>query len=489
MLPIADYNLKKSALKRQYREALQNVDTSALMSNPYVAEGIQRMEAKRALTGRGLYTGRGAYSGMNFLKDVRKAGRILGTNKLTTGLMNKYGGMGLYTGRGAYDESSNELMSGSMSSSAVISSAGDETGSIIISNREYVGDIFAPSTSGVFEVQAFPLNPGLEQTFPWLAQLAANYEEYEFIQLVFDFKSAIQDVNSSNGQVGTIITATNYNPALPNFTDKPSMAAYYGSLSGKTTDDQTSGVECDPVKLSGSPGSYVRTNPVLTGEDLKTYDHGIFQLATHNIPTAMLNGTLGELYVTYSVKLRKPKFLTGRGLAITRCLYVSGTGTETNTLLMGTVAALLKGQQNNINVVVALTSNTITLTFPAYYAGNVEVKLSVEGTTMVGQIISADAVSGQVAKISDIFATGYTSADTPSNAVLASSASQGLWIGHYKIQPATNASNNVITLTTAITASASLVQSSLDICEYNTSLNGTTGAPILINAAGTVVVP
>jgi len=185
MLPIADYNLKKSALKRQYREALQNVDTSALMSNPYVAEGIQRMEAKRALTGRGLYTGRGAYSGMNFLKDVRKAGRILGTNKLTTGLMNKYGGMGLYTGRGAYDESSNELMSGSMSSSAVISSADDETGSIIISNREYVGDIFAPSTSGVFEVQAFPLNPGLEQTFPWLAQLAANYEEYEFIQLVF----------------------------------------------------------------------------------------------------------------------------------------------------------------------------------------------------------------------------------------------------------------------------------------------------------------
>lgn len=90
----------------------------------------------------------------------------------------------MYSGRGSYAR--NEVMVG-----------GDETGSICISNREYVGDIFAPSASGTFSVTPFPLNPGLEQSFPWLSQLAANYEEYEFIQLVFEFKSVFPNTAST----------------------------------------------------------------------------------------------------------------------------------------------------------------------------------------------------------------------------------------------------------------------------------------------------
>ena len=65
------------------------------------------------------------------------------------------------------------------------------------------------------------------------------------------------------------------------------MVTYYGSNSSKTTDNFVHGIECDPGKLSGSPGSYVRTNPILNGEDLKTYDHGNFQVATHDIPSGI----------------------------------------------------------------------------------------------------------------------------------------------------------------------------------------------------------
>jgi hypothetical protein len=489
MLSKTDYNLRKSALKRQYQEALQSVDTSGLMANPFVAEGIQKMEAKKALTGRGLYEGRGAYSGMKFLKDIRKAGRILGTNKITTGLMNRFAGQGMYSGRGAYG---NEVMSGSELRSPTIDAVGDETGSIIISNREYVGDIYGPSSSGAFNVTSFPLNPGLEQTFPWLAQIAANYEEYEMIQLVFEFASSIQDVNSSNGQVGTIICATNYNASQPAFTDKPTMAAYYGSQSSKTTDDLVHGVECDPAKLSGVQGHYVRVNPVLTGESLKEYDHGLFQLATHNIPTSMLNGTLGELYVTYKVLLRKPKFLTGRGLAISRALFVSGAGTEATTLIMGTDAGLLKGQQNNLNVAVVLTANTIKLTFPAYYAGTVAVSIFVEGTSLTGSILSSTtgiASTGQVTFVSDIYGTQSTSSsDLPTAQMKCDSATQCVYVFHAKLQPATNATDNTITLTTAITA-GTIVQGQMDIVEYNTSFNDVNGRPVLVNTAGTVVVP
>jgi len=436
--------------------------------------------------GRGLYEGRGK---LNW-RDIEGAGHRFLTkgipNIIKAGsAMKSFMGRGLYSGRGGY-QNANEVMSGGTSNSASISSMGDETGSICISNREYVGDIFAPSTTGTFNVTAFPLNPGLEQTFPWLSQLAANYEEYEFIQLVFEFVSSIQDVNSSNGQVGTVITATNYNASQPVFTDKPQMAAYYGSVSGKTTDDQTHGVECDPDKLSGSAGSYIRTNPVLVGESLKEYDHGFFQLATHNIPSAMLNGTLGELFVTYKVMLRKPKFLTGRGLAITRALFVSG-GSETAALVLGTQALLLKGQQNNLNVKVELSSNTIKLTFPAYYAGNLEIRIACEGSTTAGGFFTTPAVAGNVTLVDDIYGT-RSSGDTPSSFTGCLTTDGGLGVIHCRVQPATNATDNTLTITTAVTA-VSISQGSLDLFEYNTSFNNASNAPVLVNSAGTVTVP
>ena len=472
--------------------------TPALGANA-LASAQQRIAARQMFGGRGLYTGRGG-----FLEDVESVGHRFLTKGIPNmvkagGALKGLFGRGMYSGRGGYE--ANEVMAGGSSNSAEITSAGDETGSICITNREYVGDIFGPSTSGTFDVTAFPLNPGLEQTFPWLSQLAANYEEYEFIQLVFEFKSSIQDVNSATGQVGTIITATNYNASQPLFTDKPQMAAYYGSVSGKTTDDQTHGVECDPAKLSGSAGSYVRTNPVLTGEDLKTYDHGIFQLATHNIPgipnsstfPGLLNGTLGELYVYYKVMLRKPKFLSGRGLAITRALFVSGAGTETLTFPMGTQAGLLSGQQNNIKILVALTANTISLTLPAYYAGNLELKLYTEGTTLTSNVSTLAAVSGNIVKVADIYGSTATAGDSPVDSVgLANNVNGALFIAHFRVQPATNAVNNVIVITTNFTAGA-ITQSQLDICEYNTAFNSVVnnvmGAPVLVNTAGTVVVP
>jgi len=472
--------------------------TPALGENA-LASAQQRIAARQMFGGRGLYTGRGG-----FLEDVESVGHRFLTKGIPNlvkagGALKGLFGRGMYSGRGAYQR--NEVMEGGNSSSAEITSAGDETGSICISNREYVGDIFAPATTGTFDVTAFPLNPGLEQTFPWLSQLAANYEEFEFIQLIFEFKSSIQDVNSANGQVGTIITATNYNASQPLFSDKPQMAAYYGSVSGKTTDDQTHGIECDPSKLSGSAGSYVRTNPVLTGEDLKSYDHGIFQLATHNIPTAMINGTLGELFVYYKVMLRKPKFLTGRGLAITRALFVSGNGTETIALPMGTVAGLLSGQQNNLRVVLDMnpalgsppvaTTGTIRLTIPAYYAGNLEIKLQLE-TTGLTVWNPAVTYTGNVVSISDIYATGTGTGDAPANQFAVASGVLATATFHVRVQPATNAINNTVIITTNI-AGTSVTQGQLDITEYNTgfnsTVNGLLGAPILVNSAGVVTVP
>lgn len=450
------------------------------------------------------YTGRGRYYGKAI---GGLAGRLLGAKFGLSPELEKLGGIagdkltdlihgrGLYTGRGEYEKTNtNELMASSSLSSPQFLSVPDESGSLIVKHREYIGDIFAPPVATVsdFSVQAFPINPGLEQTFPWLSQIAQNYEEYELVQCVFEFVSTVQDINSSNGQVGTIITATQYNPSEGNFTDKPAMAAYAHAVSGKSTDNQTHGVECDPQKLSGSEGKYIRANPVLVGEDLKTYDHGRFQLATHNIPSAMASGTLGELYVNYCVKLRKPKFFTGRGLGLTRSIFVAdqtaGSGI-TSDFVLGTDAGALVGRQNNLAIKVERTTGVIKCTFPAYYGGRISVVFRVEGTGFTWSGAPTYTLAGNVTFVNDQYAAGASTGDDP---WYISGFREGTGISRLislNIEPATNAQDNVFQINmgaSTFSGTPTINQSALEFSEYNSF--GSAGAPQLVNAAGTPVV-
>ena len=93
------------------------------------------------------------------------------------------------------ETSKNQLMSGP-GPSRLTSHIMDETNSIEIANTEYIGDILPTSSS--FQTQYFlSINPGLPATFPWLANIAQFYEEYEFSQLIFTFKSMVTDGNIS----------------------------------------------------------------------------------------------------------------------------------------------------------------------------------------------------------------------------------------------------------------------------------------------------
>jgi hypothetical protein len=456
------------------------------------------MRRETGYTGRGMYHGRGMYTGrgMYFAPAAAyAAGKAVdyavANPKATRKFFSNVGRRLL--GRGEY-EMSNELIAGSSNSPPMFSSAGDEAGALTVSHREYVGDIFAPEAASVsqFTVQSFPLNPGLEQTFPWLSQIAQNYEEYEMKQCVFEFVSTVQDINSTNGQVGTVITATQYNPSEGDFKDKPAMAAYAHSVSGKSTDNQTHGVECDPKKLSGSEGKYVRANPVMSGEDLKTYDHGRFQLATHNIPSAMASGTLGELYVQYTVCLRKPKFFTGRGLGLTRSLFVAdkdAKGGMTHTHPLSTDALRLEGQQNNLNISVVASNNTLTCTLPAYYGGNLRVSLVVEGTGTLtyGSNPVTSAVSGNVTKIADQYGAGLhgsNASDSPGSELSLFSTERLVYLLSVRVEPSTAAVDNVIVITTDID-SGTLEQSCLEFTEYNTY--GQDSAPVLIDSGGSII--
>lgn len=509
---IANYKFSKGLPWGEYgamrvkRGTDENIERfGATYKDASADQKARRAEAR--YTGRGMYTGRGSYFGRALGSAVGAvAGRAMpipGVDGAQLGgfLGSKAGnylGMGMYTGRGKYNQT-NELMGGSVNASPSFVSVPDESGSLIVAHKEYIGDIFAPATADVsdFVVQSFPINPGLEQTFPWLSQIAQNYEEYELIQCVFEFTSTVQDINSTNGQVGTIIAATNYNPSAALFNDKPSMAAYAHSVSGKSTDNVISGVECDPDKVSGSAGKYIRANPVLTGEDLKSYDHGKFQLATHNIPVAMASGTLGELYVVYTVKLRKPKFFTGRGLGLTRFMTVCKDNISKLYPFGTSTSVQLNAQQNNLAIKVEPqapngTQAQTLITWPAYYAGRMRIIMHIESTVAGAGFLGSDrivagaAVGGNVELVSDIYGA-ISGGDSPASGSQQMGAEGGIAILDVRVEPSTNATDNTLLIVSNLIGSGGLVLegSSIDISEYNSF--GSLGAAALVNSAGTVV--
>lgn len=474
-------------------------------------------QSLRVLRDKSKAEGRGAYK---LGKAIRKFGAgkfgqaLQGSATMAAmGAMGVMGGSGMYTGAGEY---TNDLINNGDANAVVPQFALESDEGICISKREYVSEIYGPPPiSGVpgtatvpFSVQSFPLNPGLEGTFPWLSQIAMNYDEYELVQCIFTFKSTTtESTSSTNGQVGTIIMATNYNSAAPNFTDKVTMMQYAFANSERLTRSCQHGVECDPDKLSGSAGDYIRNNPVVVGQDLKTYDHGKFQIAVANCAPAFSNISIGELWVSYTVKLRKPKFYEALGLGISKDVFVSSGG-ETNTVLFGT--NVLKGQQNNIGCLLTQpAASQARVTFPAPYKGIVKVMITCASGVLAGVRTAytncgytAYAVTGNVSLVADLYGNGIFGGevlDTPTGVLTYQNNDQGfLVVFHLRVDIATGGVDNTFTLTYQILSGGAVPsQAYVEVAEYNSGFSySATGlaavgndAPVFINNGGVVTIP
>jgi len=226
--------------------------------------------------------------------DLGKLGRTLG------GMAGRFAA-GRVLGSGSY-QVGNALM-GAGNVTRPMTSVMDETGDIIVSHREFIQAI-TPSSAN-FQTQFFqPINPGLSGFAPWLSQIAQYFEEYELMQCIFEFKSLVTEGNAT--AAGEVIIATQYNPLNSAFYSQSNMENYDYAMSCKMTDSMAHGVECDPSKRAGATAEYVRTGAVPTGQDAKTYDHGVTQVATVGAAAGV---TIGNLYVYYKVRLSKSKVL------------------------------------------------------------------------------------------------------------------------------------------------------------------------------------
>jgi hypothetical protein len=254
---------------------------------------------------------------------------------------------------------------------------GDETNDIIFSRSEFLSDI-NPVTSTTFQnIYSAQLNPGLPASFPWLSQIACYFEEYEWVQLIYEVRSMVTEGNTNAS--GTIVHATQYNPSNGLFTSKQKMENYEFAQSHKVTDHGQHGVECDPDKRSGSASEYIRTGEVPVGQDIKTYDLGVYQLAVCNTGATAVN--LGELWVHYTVKLKKTKIVDPGAVSNVSAPYWTGASTQTlvTALAVPTVIAPTAG------IMTALPSN-FTPTFSGGATTTTPLVVTLPATFQVDQV-------------------------------------------------------------------------------------------------------
>lgn len=226
----------------------------------------------------------------------------------------------------------------------------------IIRHREYLGDVITGATAG-FNSTAYYINPGLSASFPWLAALAQNFEQYRINGMVYEFKSTSADaLNSTNTALGSIIMCTEYNAGNALFVNKQQMENHEFCSSAKQSCSILHPIEC---KRSQTPVSelFVRVGSVPTGQDAKLYDLGIFQIATVGQQGASVN--IGELWVTYEIEFFKPQLDNALGYEILSDHWFSSTGVSTSAYF-GTANTLRVGSSLNC------TLGTSTITFPAW---------------------------------------------------------------------------------------------------------------------------
>lgn len=216
-----------------------------------------------------------------------------------------------FKGRGDYggDAGGNQIMgsTGVQVPISVNASETDLSGDIFISHTEFVQNIQAVGAAGnisTFNLVSFPLNVGMVQTFPWLAQISQNFTLYEPAGLIFEYRPTSGEFGvTGNNALGKVIMATEYDPDAPVFTSSVQMENYDYATSCKPSERMLHGVETAP-KSRAVQMLYIRTGN--TAKDRVFTDIGNFMIATEGLPiTSGTTSNIGELWVTYKVRLSR----------------------------------------------------------------------------------------------------------------------------------------------------------------------------------------
>lgn len=253
-----------------------------------------------------VFRGSGGYYDSSFVKRMSKAlpaGSFEKAGSMVGGPIGGWAGsmLGKIAGFGDYSVSSNSLI-GEGQSPAMMHSGSDIT---VVRHREYIMDIQSSVTPNGFQNVVYEIQPGLETSFPWLAPIAQQFEQYTVRGMVYEYKTLFADAIASsqaNASIGGVIMATDYNVLNKPFANKQQMDNTQYTTSAKPSVSFYHPIECAPGSMPTNQ-LFIRSGAPTSG-DLRLYDLAQFQIASFGIAASTV--TLGELWCTYEIEFSKP---------------------------------------------------------------------------------------------------------------------------------------------------------------------------------------
>lgn len=285
----------------------------------------------------------------------------------------------------------------------------------VIEEDEFVAEI---NGSVAFATTQYPVNIGQKGTFPWGANVAPNYEKYEFDYLEFYYKREVSEY-ATNGQSGKVMLNFDYDAADGAPTTKQQVL---------DTVPHVDGMPCAPMLLlpidcgeaKRADAKYIRTGVQPANTDIKTYDIGNLYVSTQGCTNTTV---IGELHVRYRCRLKVPILPSG-GAQVGQ----AGSQLVISSPLLGETAAAttVKGLlfvgatnpvvvQNGIGAVVASTG-LITLLAGTYLVElfNTSSDVGNDCTNSSLEIVSTSTLTNYLAINSSY---SYTNNGTPANEI------------------------------------------------------------------------
>lgn len=175
------------------------------------------------------------------------------------------------------------------------------TGEIVLSHREFIGNVYSSSVAGQFKAEHYDLNVADKETFRQLSYMSKLYEKFQLQGCVFEYVPLSGDGGTTN-QLGKVMMVTNADPrgTLPGSSEDIHSMSWKNSAQPAIS--QRHAVETHP-DFAPTKYYYVRDNN--SDRPVEFTDPGTFTIATEGVPTA--NALLGELWVSYNVKLMNIK--------------------------------------------------------------------------------------------------------------------------------------------------------------------------------------
>lgn len=252
------------------------------------------------------------------------------------------------TGLGSYQISNNSLLSEGNQPPKVSNSP--DSKSFIIKHREYLMDVVTSSSANTFKVDKFNVNPGDSSTFPYLANIACNFQEWVPRGIIFEFESTSSEAIASgtNTALGSVTMASNYESEQVEFSSLPVMLNTEYTCTGKPSQNIMHPIEC-------APSQNVFMNGYFVSNGTDTVDTRELQPCEFYIATSGFQGTsvtVGRLWISYEIHLRKPVGTALLGTCVKS--YSFGSNDYSNAQPMYVTQDL-----NYNNTPITSTSNTI----------------------------------------------------------------------------------------------------------------------------------